>query len=167
MLTNNTTQNKAIVSNHVFAIRLQDVDNGQNSLHGTKPFKKGDVITTFSAGITQNYATYLTVQVDVDKHITLQPEFLQYINHSCEPSVFFDTTTFELIALQDLKEGDEFTFFYPSTEWDMAQPFVCNCGSSNCLQLINGASHLSEATLHKYKLTNFIQNQLQHKKQTV
>ncbi len=167
MQTNKSIPNKAIVSDHVFAIRFKDVDNEQNSLHGTKKFIKGDVITTFSAGITQDYATYLTVQVSAEKHITLQPAFLQYINHSCSPTVFFDTTTMELIALQDLNEGDEFAFFYPSTEWDMAQPFVCNCGSTNCLQLINGASHLSLSTLHNYKLTNFIQQQLQSQKQAV
>jgi SET domain len=167
MLTNKTIKTKAIVSNHVFAIRYQDIDNKQNSLHSTKSFKKGEVICGFEAGTTQNYATYLTVQVSTDKHITLQPEFLQYINHSCEPTVFFDTTSMQLVALQDLNEGDEFTFFYPSTEWDMAQPFVCNCGSANCLQLINGASHLSLSTLNKYKLTNFIQQQLQRQKQEV
>jgi hypothetical protein len=166
MSTNKTIKSKIVVSNHVFATRCQNVDNKQNSLHSTTSFKKGEVICNFKAGLTQKNATYLTVQVDIDKHITLQPEFLQYINHSCEPSVFFDTTTMQLIALQDLNAGDEFTFFYPSTEWDMAQPFVCNCGSNNCLQLINGAMHLSEATLHKYKLTNFIQQQLQFKKQT-
>jgi SET domain len=167
MLTNKSIPNKAVVNNHIFAIRYQDVDNKQNSLHSAKLFKQGDVISKFSAGITQDYATYLTVQIAVDKHIILQPEFLQYINHSCSPTVFFDTATMQLIALQDLNEGDEFTFFYPSTEWEMAQPFVCNCGGKNCLQLINGASHLSQSTLNKYKLTNFIQQQLQSKKQVV
>lgn len=28
---------------------------------------------------------------------------------------------------EGLKEGDELTFFYPSTEWSMAQPFDCLC----------------------------------------
>jgi SET domain len=167
MPTHKTIKTKVVVSNHVFATIYQDIENKQNSLHSAESFKKDEVICGFEAGITQNYATYLTIQVNIDRHITLQPEFLQYINHSCEPTVFFDTTTMQLIALQELKEGDEFTFFYPSTEWDMAQPFVCNCSSINCLQLINGASHLSESTLNKYKLTNFIQEQLQYKKQVV
>lgn len=167
MLTKNLSQNKTIISQNNFANVLKDLDNNQNALHGTKTFKKGDVICNFNAGITQNYATYLTVQIDVDKHITLQPEFLQYINHSCSPTVFFDTTTMQLIALQDLSEGDEFTFFYPSTEWNMAKPFVCNCGSANCLQLINGATNLSLKTLNQYQLTNFIAHQLQSKKQPV
>jgi hypothetical protein len=62
-----------------------------------------------------------------------------------------------------LEPGDEFTFFYPSTEWEMAQPFICNCGSEACLQLINGASHLSVETLSKYKLTDFIRQQVKQK----
>jgi SET domain len=84
---------------------------------------------------------------------------LQYINHSCEPTVFFDTASLELICLKPLQPGDELTFFYPSTEWDMSQPFVCNCQSPGCLQLINGASHLDRSTLNQYRLTDFIKQQ--------
>ena len=150
---------RQVISHHSFADVLQNSSSGQKSLHATVSFSPGDVICKFGAGITQSFATYLTVQTGVDKHITLMPEFLQYINHSCEPNVFFNTTTFELICLLPLQPGDELTFFYPSTEWDMAQPFVCNCGNTNCLQLINGASHLSGETLAKYTLTDFIRNQ--------
>jgi SET domain-containing protein len=40
---------------------------------------------------------------------------MQYINHSCDPNVAFDTTAFKLVALKDIKAGDELVFFYPST----------------------------------------------------
>lgn len=149
-----------VISNHVFAKVLLNKTNGQKSLHAATHFYPGDVISLFSAGITQSFATYLTVQVDVDKHITLVPEFLQYINHSCAPTVFFDTTTMELICLKALQPGDELTFFYPSTEWEMAQPFICNCGKPECLQLINGASTLSGDVLEKYRLTDFIRKMI-------
>jgi hypothetical protein len=66
----------------------------------------------------------------------------------------------ELICLTDLEVGDELTFFYPSTEWNMSQTFICNCKSNNCLGLINGASHLDKTTLAKYCLTDFIKQQL-------
>jgi len=52
------------------------------------------------------------------------------------------------------------TFFYPSTEWDMAQPFTCLCGSSKCLGEIKGAAHIRPEILGTYKLTRFIQQQL-------
>ncbi len=148
-----------VVSRHSFGDVLLNTSTNQKSLHATMAIKPGDVISKFHAGITQSFATYLTVQTGVDTHITLQPEFLQYINHSCNPNVFFNTSTMELVCLKPLEPGDELTFFYPSTEWDMSQPFVCNCKDANCLQLINGASHLDKSTLLKYHLTDFIKKQ--------
>ena len=148
-----------VESRHDFGDVLLNTSTNQKSLHATVAIAANQVISTFHAGITQSYATYLTVQTGVESHITLQPEFLQYINHSCDPNVFFDTTTFELICLKPLQPGDELTFFYPSTEWDMSQPFVCNCKTTQCLQLINGASHLDQTTLKKYRLTDFIKQQ--------
>lgn len=149
-----------VISRHAFGDVLLNTSTDQKCFCATKAIQPGETISRFHAGTTQPYATYLTVQTGVDRHITLLPEYLQYINHSCEPSVFFNTTTMELVALKPLVAGDELTFFYPSTEWDMAQPFVCNCGNNNCLQLINGASHLSAETLSRYHLTDFIKQQV-------
>jgi len=101
--------------------------------------------------------TYLTVQVGVSKHITLQPEFLQYINHSCDPNVFFDTTAMKLIALKKVNANEELTFFYPSTEWKMTQSFNCYCGSSNCIGEIKGAFYLPRSVRENYRFTDFIQ----------
>ena len=161
--TSVTTPSAEVISNHVFANVLLNNSSNQNSLHAAVSFAPGDIICNFSAGITQSYATYLTVQTGADMHITLIPEFLQYTNHSCAPNVFFNTTNMELVCLQQIQPGDELTFFYPSTEWDIAQPFVCNCGNTGCLQLITGASHLSVETLSKYKLTDFIRQQVRQK----
>lgn len=148
-----------VVSRHGFGDVLLNTSTSQKSLHAAVAVKPGEVISKFHAGITQSYATYLTVQTGVDTHITLQPEFLQYINHSCNPNVFFDTAAMELVCLKPLEPGDELTFFYPSTELDMSQPFVCNCQDASCLQLINGALHLDKSTLLKYRLTDFIKQQ--------
>jgi len=158
-----TNPSAEVISNHVIANVLLNNASSQKSLHAAVSFKPGDVICTFRADVTQSYASYLTVQTGTDRHITLNPGFLQYINHSCAPTVFFDTAKMELVCLQAMQPGDEFTFFYPSTEWEMAQPFVCNCGNKGCLQLINGASHLSVETLSKYKLTDFIRQQVRQK----
>ena len=161
--TSITTPSNEVVSNHIFANVLLNNETNQKALFAAISFNPGDIICTFAAATTQSFATYLTVQTGVDRHITLNPEFLQYINHSCSPTIFFNTTSMELVCLKAMQPGDEFTFFYPSTEWEMAQPFVCNCGSAACLQLINGASHLSVETLSKYKLTDFIRQQVKQK----
>ena len=152
-----------IVSKHGFAEILQNTVTNQKSLHAIFPFKKGDVISNFSAGEIYDAPNYLTVQRGISEHITLMPQFLQYINHSCNPNVFFDTSSMEVIALTDIEPNEEFSFFYPSTEIDMAQPFHCYCGSRDCLQNIRGAKYIPGEALKKYRLTDFIQQQLQNK----
>lgn len=161
--TSVTAQSSEVISKHIFADVVLNNETNQKSLFAAVNCAPGDVICAFCAATTQSFATYLTVQTGADRHITLKPEFLQYMNHSCSPNAFFNTTSMELVCLQPIQPGDELTFFYPSTEWEMAQPFVCNCGSAACIQLINGASHLSVETLSKYKLTDFIRQQVRQK----
>lgn len=166
MITNSTPGLQLqLVSNNGFADVWKNPQTGQQSLHATVSIKPGDVICSFHAGKTVNDPTYLTVQVDDQKHITLQPEFLQYINHSCSPTVFFDTTLMQLVCLSELNPGDELTFFYPSTEWDMIQPFHCYCGYSNCLKNIQGAAYLPDEVLAGYRLTDFIKRKIQNRQQ--
>jgi hypothetical protein len=149
-----------IVSDHVFASVRQNIESNQKAFFAQRTYQPGEVVTDFFAGAMLSEPTYLTVQVGIDKHIMLQPEHLQYINHSCDPNVFFDTHAMKVVALKDIAEGDEMTFFYPSTEWDMAQPFTCYCGCSNCLGEIRGAAHISPEIINTYTLTRFIQQQL-------
>lgn len=151
------------ISNHEFVSRRQNISTGHNAIFALRPFKAGEVITAFSAGSVSAFPTYLTIQTGIRRHITLVPEFLQYTNHSCEPNVFFDTTRMELIAIKEILPEDELRFFYPSTEWKMTQPFHCFCESPHCLGEIKGAAFLSEAEQMRYRLSDFIKNQLAKK----
>ena len=159
MITNISSDYR-IISDHSFAAVRQNIVNNQKAFFAQRVYQPGDVVIEFSARQVLSEPNYLTVQVDVDKHILLSPEHLQYINHSCDPNVFFDTHTMKIVALKPIAEGDEMTFFYPSTEWHMAQPFTCFCGSSKCLREISGAAHIPVEILRTYKLTRFIQQQL-------
>lgn len=148
---------------NIIATVYHNPSTGQQSLLAAKQFSPGDVISSFSAGTTQPNADRYTVQIGEDQHITLLPEMLQYINHSCSPNAFFDTTRMVLTCLRELQPGDEITFFYPSTEWKMAEPFTCHCGSAECLNVIDGASSLPPEILEKYKLTDFIEGMVLRK----
>src|ERR1700754_2359603 len=110
-----TTPHYRLISDHQFAQVRRNASNEQNALFARRSFQPGEVIAEFFAGTIAAEPTYLTVQVDIGKHITLDPEFLQYINHSCEPNVFFDTTSLQLVALRPIAIEEEMTFFYPST----------------------------------------------------
>ncbi|MEP7107560.1 MAG: SET domain-containing protein-lysine N-methyltransferase [Ferruginibacter sp.] len=163
MTTTLSEKTYKIISRHGIADMWYNTITNHYSLHAAIAFMKGDIIINFSAATTHNYPTYLTLQTGRDTHIIFEPVFLQYINHSCDPNVFIDTTAMQLVCIRPVHPGDELGFFYPSAEWEMAQPFVCNCGSKNCLQLINGAAHLSAETLSKYQLTDFISQQIKEK----
>ncbi|KAG0322589.1 hypothetical protein BGZ99_003246 [Dissophora globulifera] len=57
-------------------------------------------------------------------------------------------------------DRDNLTFFYPSSEWEMDQPFPCWCGSEQCVKNIQGAKFLSKQTMSRYFITKHIQELL-------
>ena len=91
------------------------------------PLKPGQVLFALK-GLTLGKKRYTTVQVSKDEHVELNSD-LVYMNHSCEPTLIVDVTHRVICVAKELNPGDELTFFYPSTEWEMDQPFPCWCGS--------------------------------------
>lgn len=144
------------ISHYGFASLFQNNLTQEKSLHATVPFQPGQLIAKFEAAEVLQAPNKYTVQVDDQTHIILEPGFLQYINHSCQPNLFFDTSAMEISCLKPIMAGDELTFFYPSTEYIMESPFNCMCGSHECLHTIEGAAFLSQEIIHRYKFTDFI-----------
>ncbi|KAH6604887.1 post-set domain-containing [Trichoderma cornu-damae] len=106
-------------------------------------------------------ATYATVQMAKDEHLNLNSDLL-YINHSCEPSLHFDMGNMKIVAgPKGLRPGDELTFFYPSTEWSMAQPFSCFCGKPTCKEVITGAKDMPPQQLEGLWLNDHIHELLE------
>jgi hypothetical protein len=110
---------------------------------------------------------YSSVQASRDLHIELNSDLL-YTNHSCRPTLVFDMLCWETRVNPDLKDGlnigDELTFFYPSTEWTMAQPFECHCGYSECVGRISGAKDMPADVLGRYWLNAHIKELLEEKR---
>ncbi|KAI3632505.1 hypothetical protein MIR68_009611 [Amoeboaphelidium protococcarum] len=119
-------------------------------------FSKDDVVASFKETCTlTKEKRYSSVQIGRDSHIELNSD-LVYMNHSCDPNVKVDVKAMNVVALRDLPVGSELTFFYPSTEWAMAQPFDCWCGYSRCLKKIQGAEHLETEQLMDYYINDHI-----------
>jgi len=110
---------------------------------------------------------YSSVQAARDLHIELNSD-LVYINHSCAPSLVFDMARWE-IRVSDrpggLEVGDELTFFYPSTEWVMAQPFDCFCKTAECVGRVGGARDMDKAVLGRYWLNRHVEELLLEKEE--
>ena len=65
-----------------------------------------------------------------------------------------------LAGPKGLSIGDELTFFYPSSEWAMAQPFDCFCGTSKCRGRIDGAGKMSAKQLEGLWLNGYIREMI-------
>ncbi|WP_224369218.1 SET domain-containing protein-lysine N-methyltransferase [Hyalangium versicolor] len=129
---------------------------GQQYLESLRAFATGDTISAFRAKATHARPSRMTLQVSEHEHIELTPPALSFTNHSCDPNVYFDVEKWALSALRPIAAGDALTYFYPSTEWTMASPFECLCGSPRCLRRIAGASQMPKRALQGYRLAPHI-----------
>jgi hypothetical protein len=118
-----------------------------------EPLRRGALIFTISG--RRAIQSYRSVQVAQAMHIE-DPRLLAYMNHSCDPNTILDTARRIVFALRDVSAGEELTFFYPSTEWQMVRPFRCLCGSQECIRLVAGAKCLSRDTLVRYYISEHI-----------
>ena len=67
--------------------------------------------------------------------------YWRFTNHSCEPNTFIRSQ--EVIASHEIEPWADVTFNYNTTEYDMAEPFDCHCGTPGCLGKIKGFRHLT------------------------
>lgn len=67
----------------------------------------------------------------------------RYLNHSCDPNAAVRGRT--LVALRPIAAGEDVVFDYDTTEFELADPFVCGCASPECRRAIRGYKHLGPA----------------------
>jgi hypothetical protein len=124
------------------------------SLVTKQTYAKGDVICEIPTDKIVDRPNRFTVQIDRDKHTDVGK--LAALNHSCDPNVILDTENLLVYAAKDIEEGDELSFFYPATEWEMDAPFICLCGSFSCIHVVAGARFLPLSTLENHFLNKHI-----------
>ncbi|KAJ7356270.1 hypothetical protein OS493_026027 [Desmophyllum pertusum] len=110
-------------------------------------------------GPLKDSATPYTVQVGINEHVDpVGP--LKYTNHSCQPNAKFiyesryhealiptldvgHQAFWYIVATRDIKKGEDVTFDYTTTEYEMSRGFKCLCGVENCLGEVKGFKYLS------------------------
>ncbi|KAI8826165.1 uncharacterized protein EV422DRAFT_515594 [Fimicolochytrium jonesii] len=143
-------------STHPHLFLVHSSPNFQSKMTATTHFTPNTVLLSFADTMTPvPKPSYTTVQISTTEHIELNSN-LVYLNHSCDPSCVIDTVKKEVRVVREVREGEELTFFYPSSEWDMDQAFDCWCGSEKCLKRIQGAKYLTVDQLQHHYLNNHI-----------
>ena len=133
-------------------------ENKFRSLITKQGYAKGEVICEIPSDNVVSKATRFTVQIGQNEHTDVGK--LAALNHSCDPNVIMDTKNMVLVACRDIAKGEELSFFYPSTEWEMAAPFICLCGASSCIHVVAGARFLPLSTLEHHYLNPHIREMM-------
>ncbi|VVT57220.1 uncharacterized protein SAPINGB_P005594 [Magnusiomyces paraingens] len=97
---------------------------------------------------------FTTVQIEDKGHMKFENEF-EYMNHSCAPTAALTidvdpesgAANVNIKVLKPIAPGQDITFFYPSTELEMDEPFDCWCGAPTCIKHVSGARAIPLADL--------------------
>jgi hypothetical protein len=120
---------------------------GAHRLIALRTLAAGQGVLTVDGTLTSQPTRY-SLQVGPDLHVApvpgnLDDGYWRYLNHSCEPNAGLRGR--ELVAQRDIAANEDVTFDYNTTEWHMAEPFACHCGSARCRGTLRGFAHLSTA----------------------
>ena len=123
---------------------------GQFALIATRFISGGQHVFRIE-GIRTRRPTAFSVQIganrhiDIDRRLSLESQLDRYpwrfMNHSCDPNTMIDGQN--VVAVRPIPAGEHLTFNYNTTEYDMAEPFTCQCGSVFCGGVIRGYRHLT------------------------
>ncbi|KAH9120439.1 hypothetical protein LEN26_011100 [Aphanomyces euteiches] len=108
---------------------------------------KDEIIGT-TRGTIYSAPTRFTIQMSDTKHVEIFGG-MEYANHSCNPNASFIMSETDpvvtLVAIKSIAKGQDITFDYNTTEWDMDEKFQCRCGDASCRGHVHGAKHLNDA----------------------
>ncbi len=143
----------------------------ERGVFATKSLKKGTLVAMFNGpsfrakkcsllpNVPPLYIRDHAIQYSNNKWIDSKG-IGRYLNHSCEPNCGIKEK-FTIIAMRDIKKGEQLTFDYDMTEnsdWEM----ICKCKSAHCRGLIHGYRFLPASLKKKYR--NYISTYLKSRK---
>jgi len=132
------------------ALELVATENIGRKAVARTALKAGTVVNYFDAPVVSRPLMH-TVQFDEQVHVA-PTEGAEFISHWCEDTntrivVAEDRRSAEFVVTQDVHPGEDLSFNYNTTEWDMESPFVCACPSCQARaqgpRLVRGFKHLS------------------------
>lgn len=119
--------------------------NRGRGLFTRKPFKKNNLIAKekgYFLGTRETVGNYcIQISKDVFLDYKKHPHYLDFINHSCNPNMIYDTTKLAFYAITNIEAFEELTYDYETTESNLTMDesdFECLCNSENCKKYING-----------------------------
>lgn len=143
---------------------LESPSNKGLGVFASKDFAQGDLVLSSTPTMRTKTRDMYTVQIDWDMH-TLMDMPAVLINHSCEGNVGIRNNNnkirddddagapggaFDFLAQRPISKGDELTWDYESSEWELSIPFQCACGCASCRGKLRGFKESGETIKQQY-----------------
>jgi len=133
----------------LYKIKKSNIDN--EGLYAAKSIKSGKIIINYKGKLVTKKEVEKNPKFDNDKAIYLFNINNRYdmdgdfkyndarlINHSCNPNCEVDGKGLKLwiVAIKDIKKGEELSYDYGFGYDEDYKQFVCKCGAKNCVGYI-------------------------------
>jgi uncharacterized protein len=121
-------------------------DFDMNGVFACKPIKKGELIAVFGGIVCDDKAfqemppVNRMLSIQVEENLYLVPDHIgqgDYFNHSCNPNAGL-LGQITLVAMRDIKPGEQVRFDYAMSDCNSYDEFDCNCGEPNCRGRVTG-----------------------------
>lgn len=121
-------------------------EKGGKAMFANQDFQKGEVLVIFG-GRAVTRETLNSISETLGRHalqigkelFLLEHAFEdgECFNHSCDPNLGVQGQI-TLVAMRDIKQGEEVCFDYSMVDMSDADEFVCRCGSRLCRGRVTG-----------------------------
>ena len=143
-------------------------------LFATENIRSGSIITYVSGSVMKfEEAASLgekesyPLQVGLFEYIwPNQHTIWQYINHCCEPNCGV-TENFEIIAIRNIKNGEELFYDYSTTMLEKHWTMKCLCNTQSCRHIITDFDTLLPETQQYYLNKGLVQQFIKHFLKTI
>ncbi len=121
-------------------------DGSGNGIYTLQPINQGELVAVFG-GVVYEWDAFihlpdrersLCIQVE-DRHFLVPRPIGEgdYVNHSCNPNAGL-SGQIGLVAMRDIKIGEEVCFDYAMCDTMPYDEFECECGSATCRGYVGG-----------------------------
>lgn len=134
------------------AVELRALDDRGTGLIARRHFTPGETVLRCRALHTTPHRHAHSIQTGWHHHVEMDSPGI-YANHACRPTVGVrdnDLGAYDYIALVPIAPGDEITFDYAMTEYEIAAPSRCLCGAPDCRGWLRGYREIGDEVRARY-----------------
>jgi len=134
---------------------VRDTDKYGKGVFATEDIKKDEIVAEFDGKIYEYEDDFsedvLNHAIQFEKRRWRDSDGIaRIINHSCEPNCGVKDL-FKIVAMRNIKKGEELTWDYEMTEDNIDWRMKCRCNTPCCRRVIGRYKNMPEKTRKKYK----------------